>query len=95
METKHTPGPWKALSGTWVVGPNGETVCIMRNTRPSAKADAALAAAAPEMEAALAGLDEWLATEFPPNVLDRRNEAKRVELLRAARLALIKARGEA
>ena len=104
-KSQHTPGPWIVLEdedgadqiksltrdqAPFVILPN-QGIC--GKDVPQAVANASLIAAAPELLEAAKLLDQWLATEFPAAALGRKDEEKRIELLRGLRAAIEKAEG--
>jgi len=93
--TQHTPGPW-AQNGNLIEGPDGETVAYVTayNTMtPRQKANASLISAAPELLAALEGMEKWASSihdGYPPSTASIAAAPYR----EAARAAIAKATGE-
>ena len=90
MKTKHTPGPWYALSEgvtdaaigyRAIIDAHGYTVC---NPSPMGEANARLIAAAPELLRAL---------EFAKNELHYHPATRNSEALEVVRAAIAKATG--
>lgn len=93
--TQHTLGPW-AQNGNLIEGLDGETVAYVTayNTMtPRQKANARLIAAAPELLAALEGMEKWASSihdGYPPSTASIAAAPYR----EAARAAIAKATGE-
>lgn len=66
--SRHTPAPWKIVAAGSIQGPDGKSVCAIAGTikrsRDEKAANARLIAAAPELLAALARLEELAAPRF-------------------------------
>jgi hypothetical protein len=80
--SEHSPAPWKSDSSGLVWDAEGENVLEVIGTGPRASANAALAAAAPELVAALEGAVRWLdniAAGAPP-LIDGRAAERQVML---------------
>lgn len=93
--TQHTPGPW-AQNGNLIEGPDGETVAYVTayNTMtPRQKANASLISAAPELLAALEGMEKWASSihdGYPPSTASIAAAPYR----EAARAAIAEATGD-
>jgi hypothetical protein len=108
MSAKHTPGPWRVVSFTARGSDDGcyvgissehhdclaEVVIRMKDESPSLEllANAHLIAAAPDLLAALRGLDEALCRAGSPLTKEERHEDRK--RLIAARAAIATATGE-
>jgi len=92
--TQHIPGQW-ARNGNLIEGPDGETVAYVtayNNMTPRQKANALLIAAAPELLAALEGMEKWASNiydGYPPSTASIAAAPYR----EAARAAIAKATG--
>lgn len=95
--SKHTPGPWDihTTDRGFEIHPLSDQDGLIVIADVQEEDNAILIAETPALLAALEALDKWLATEFPPAALDRAENAKRVSLLRFARAAIRRAKGEA
>lgn len=91
-KTAHTPGPWTTREATastptvHLTGPHGHIASFTGKNRV---ADAALSAAAPELQTALEDLRDWLVNLFDASKLNSEDRAK----LERAEAALAKSEG--
>jgi len=105
MDTTHTPGPWTPdrdprRGMEWnvhILDQRGHAICFMAHSDGASperdEANAALVAAAPDLLAALQGLDEaYCRAGSPLSHAERHEDRKR---LIAARAAILKATGQA
>lgn len=92
METTHTPGPWRIIRDSWIVGNMGETICMMLFTKPSARADAELIVRAVNSHAELVAALSAILNYFDPYSMPIGGGELALVL---ARSALAKAKGEA
>lgn len=90
--SEHTPGPWmvepSAAKGAWIQGSTGEWAALAcGNTDATARANARLIAAAPDL---LSLLRHWSALDSGAWAVDRHAREK-AELLADTRAAIAKA----
>lgn len=91
MSTTHTPGPWRVVAVDW--SPEGNARFEIEGVHRTGIADARLIGAAPELLAALEGMEKWASSiydGYPPSTASIAAAPYR----EAARAAIAKATGE-